>query len=74
MYIILWQKITLFFFSFRNLCLETVVRFTYHQAICDFDSSTAKNALKDGRLIIIMCVFCRVILRNVLSLHVNNCT
>lgn len=45
------------FFSFRNLCLETVVRFTYHQAICDFDSSTAKSALKDGRLIIIMCVF-----------------
>lgn len=59
MYIFLWQKITLFIFSFRNLCLETVVRFLNHEAfwICDFDSSTAKNALKDGRLIIIMCVF-----------------
>nr|XP_034306690.1 uncharacterized protein LOC117682682 isoform X2 [Crassostrea gigas] len=32
---------------YGNLCLETVVRFTYHQAICDFDSSTAKSALKD---------------------------
>lgn len=45
------------FFSFRNFCLETVERFLYQEAFCDFDLSTAKNALKDGRLIIIMCVF-----------------
>lgn len=45
------------FFSFRNLCLETFVRFINQEAICKFDLSTAKNVLKDGRLIIIMCVF-----------------
>lgn len=40
--------------SFRDLCLETAVRFIDHQNKCEFDLSTAEDILQDGRLFIIM--------------------
>lgn len=38
-------------FSFRDLCLETAVRFINHQDKCDFDLSTAEDILRDGWLL-----------------------
>lgn len=42
--------------SFRDLCLETAVRFIDHQNKCEFDLSTAEDILQDGRLFIKMLV------------------
>lgn len=41
---------------FRNLCLETVVRFVNHQNKCDFNENTAEKILQDGRLFMITVV------------------
>lgn len=41
---------------FRDLCLETVVRFVNHQNKCDFKKSTAEEILQDGRLFMITMV------------------
>lgn len=38
---------------FRDLCLETVVRFVNHTNKCDFNKSTAEEILQDGRLFMI---------------------
>lgn len=42
--------------SFRDLCLETAVRFIDHQNKCEFNLSTAEDILQDGRLFIKMLV------------------
>lgn len=36
---------------FRDLCLETVVRFVNHQNKCDFNENNAETFLQDGRLL-----------------------
>lgn len=38
---------------FRDLCLETVVRFVNHQNKCKFNKSSAEEILQDGRLFMI---------------------
>lgn len=51
-----WQIINNNFSPFRDLCLETVLRFINHRDKCEFNLSTAEDILQDGRLIIIMLV------------------
>lgn len=41
---------------FRDLCLETVVRFVNHQNKCDFNNRTAEVILQNGRLFMITVV------------------
>lgn len=38
--------------SFRNLCLETFVRFLNSEDKCNFNLKTASGILRDGRLFI----------------------
>lgn len=53
--------------SFRDLCLETAVRFINHEDKCDFDLNTAGDILRDGWLLSYTCnIF------NLLSLQVDN--
>lgn len=52
-YTFLWQIINSIFF-FRNLCLETFLRFLNDEVSCNFDLITAQDILKDGRLLIII--------------------
>lgn len=40
-----------YFIFFRDLCLETLIKFRDHQGKCFFDSSTANDILQDGRLL-----------------------
>lgn len=66
---VVWQ-ITLFF-SFRNLCLETVNRFIDYEWKCDFGLDTEKNILQNGRffkiIFIILSQFIFLICRNWVS-------
>lgn len=66
---VVWQ-ITLFF-SFRNLCLETVNRFIDYEWKCDFGLDTEKNILQSGRffkiIFIILSQFIFLICRNWVS-------
>lgn len=41
---------------FRDLCLETVVRFVNHQNKCDFNNRTAEEILQNSRLFMITVV------------------
>lgn len=41
---------------FRDLCLETVVRYVNHQNKCDFNNRTAEEILQNGRLFMITVV------------------
>lgn len=63
---VVWQ-ITLFF-SFRNLCLETVNRFIDYEWKCDFGLDTEKKILQNGRIFkiifIILSQFIFLICRN----------
>lgn len=63
---VVWQIIL--FFSFRNLCLETVNRFIDYEWKCDFGLDTEKNILQNGRffkiIFIILSQFIFLICRN----------
>lgn len=50
------------FYFFRDLCLETLIKFRDHQGKCYFDSSTANDILQDGRLFELNLHYCRELL------------
>lgn len=57
------------FYFFRDLCLETLIKFRDHQGKCYFDSSTANDILQDGRLFELNLHYCRELLIDFFCYH-----
>lgn len=45
----LYGRLLQHYFSFRNVCLETVTQFLNHKDECDFNSNTTEDILQNGR-------------------------